>query len=243
MSTALATRTTEVEVRIDGVTLPGTLSIPEGGRPAQGIVVFAHGSGSSRKSPRNEFVARELNGEGLATLLLDLLTEEESRVRRYVFDIPFLARRLCGAVLWIRRHGETSRLPIGLFGASTGAAAALETAAEDADIRAVVSRGGRPDLAMDLLAKVHAPTLLIVGDKDGEVLRLNRLAFDWLRCPTEIAVVRGAGHLFEEPGTLEDVAALAAAWFLKHLPHPAPEESTQPCLLTDMTPELDWLHI
>ncbi|CAG0984381.1 Putative phosphoribosyl transferase [Phycisphaerales bacterium] len=236
------TRCMEVEVRANGVTLPGVLGMPARGREVHGVVVFAHGTGSGRRSPRNERVARDLNDAGLATLLLDLLTAEESRVRSNVFDIPFLARRLAGAVEWVKKNPKTAKLAIGLFGASTGAAAALEAAAEDLDVRAVVSRGGRPDLAMDLLAKVHAPTLLIVGEKDAEVMRLNRLAFEWLRCPTEIAVVSGAGHLFEEPGALEDVAVLASAWFLTHLPHPI-DEGAQACLLTDMTPELDWLHI
>jgi putative phosphoribosyl transferase len=193
--------------------LPGDLRLPEG---AGGLVLFAHGSGSSRASPRNVQVARTLNEAGLGTLLFDLLTRDESLDRALVFDIPLLADRLLAATWWARQ--ELPGPPIGYFGASTGAGAALWAAAEPGnDIRAVVSRGGRPDLAADRLPDVAAPTLLIVGGADPQVLELNRLAHRELRCPNELAVVAGAGHLFEEPGALERVAALASTWFARHL--------------------------
>ncbi len=183
-----------------------------------GLVIFAHGSGSSRFSPRNGFVARELRTAGFATLLFDLLTAEESLDRARVFDITLLAERLLEAVDWARRRPELASLPIGLFGASTGAAAALVAAAEEPEVvRAVVSRGGRPDLAGPALPKVRAPTLLIVGGHDTVVLELNRLARRRMAAPVELAVVPGAGHLFEEPGALERVVELARDWFRRWL--------------------------
>jgi putative phosphoribosyl transferase len=199
--------------------LPGDLAIPD--RPA-GIVVFAHGSGSSRLSPRNVEVAEALAQAGLATLLFDLLTPDEAADRRNVFDIGLLGGRLLSAGDWVRWAPGSASLPVGYFGASTGAAAALWAAAEmGEEVRAVVSRGGRPDLTGDRLSKVSAPTLLIVGGHDTEVLELNRQAARHLRCPHELVVVPGAGHLFEEPGALERVGEYAATWFGKHLPRRA----------------------
>jgi putative phosphoribosyl transferase len=208
-----------VTIAADQVRLACDLALPA---PASGIVAFAHGSGSSRHSPRNMSVARRLNRAGLATLLLDLLTPEEELDRTRVFDIPLLAGRLAAATRWLREEPDTSRLPIGYFGASTGAAAALWAAACDPVVRAVVSRGGRPDLAGEHLPSVHAPTLLIVGGDDDVVLMLNREAAAAMRCPTELVVIPGATHLFEEPGTLEQVADHAAGWFLRHLPTHTP---------------------
>jgi len=184
---------------------------------ARGIVVFAHGSGSSRLSPRNRHVAAQLNTAGLATVLFDLLTEEEAEDRRNVFDIALLGRRMAEAV--VEAHEQYPRLPVGLFGASTGAAAALHAAARHEDIvRAVVSRGGRPDLASHAaLRKVRAPTLLIVGGDDTGVIEMNEQACAALGCVKHLAIVPGATHLFEEPGTLEEVARLAAEWFTRHL--------------------------
>ncbi|MEU6576789.1 phosphoribosyltransferase family protein [Streptomyces sp. NPDC046805] len=205
----------EVEVPAGRARLVARFVLPEG---ARGVVAFAHGSGSSRNSPRNRYVAGVLNRAGLGTLLLDLLTVEEERDRYNVFDIDLLADRLREASAWLRR--ETA-LPVGYFGASTGAGAALEAAADDPDIGAVVSRGGRPDLASPAaLARVEAPTLLIVGGDDIRVLSLNRLAADQMRCEHRIAVVPGAGHLFAEPGTLATVASLARDWFTAHLVRP-----------------------
>ncbi|UGY91023.1 phosphoribosyltransferase [Streptomyces gobiensis] len=203
----------EAEVRIDagGVELIGDLKVPEG---APAIVVFAHGSGSSRRSPRNRSVAQALNGAGLGTLLFDLLTREEELDRANVFDIEVLAGRLMEVTRWLRRRESA---PISYFGASTGAAAALRAAAgADMEIAAVVSRGGRPDLAGPALAAVRAPTLLIVGGNDEMVLDLNRRAQAELRCESQLAVVPEATHLFEEPGALEEVAELARDWFLDH---------------------------
>ncbi len=189
----------------------GFLGVPEA---ARGLVVFAHGSGSSRFSPRNDFVARELRRAGFATFLFDLLTPEEAADRRKVFDIPLLAGRLLEAAAWARGRPETAALPLGLFGASTGAAAALVAAAEEpAAVTAVVSRGGRPDLAGAALTRVEAPTLLIVGGRDHVVIELNELARRQMHCPVELRIVPGAGHLFEEPGTLEQVVELARDWF------------------------------
>ncbi|MFR0354644.1 phosphoribosyltransferase family protein [Streptomyces sediminimaris] len=202
----------EIGIPTRHVRLAARFVLPEG---APAVVAFAHGSGSSRHSPRNRYVADVLNGAGLGTLLLDLLTEDEEDNRHNVFDIVLLARRLRAAADWVRR--ETA-LPVAYFGASTGAAAALEAAAVDADVRAVVSRGGRPDLASPAaLAHVRAPTLFVVGSLDARVLSLNRLAADWMHCDHRIAVVPGAGHLFEEPGTLPAVAGLARDWFTGHL--------------------------
>jgi putative phosphoribosyl transferase len=206
----------EVTVTADGVRLPGHLTVPAG---AAGIVVFAHGSGSSRHSGRNRHVAGVLHRSGLGTLLFDLLTDAEAGRRENVFDIGLLARRLAGAVAWVRNRPGSVQLPIGLFGASTGAAAALIVAA-DPGVGAVVSRGGRPDLAGAMLADVRAPTLLLVGGRDDAVLELNRAAQKELACTNRLVVVPGAGHLFEEPGTLDAVAELAAEWFATHLSAP-----------------------
>lgn len=195
--------------------LAGTLTWPT--HPC-GVVLFAHGSGSGRSSPRNLAVARQLRRAGLATLLLDLLTEAEAADRRNVFDIPLLARRLLGARHWVAKQPETAELPAGLFGASTGAAAALIAAAAAPDaIGAVVSRGGRPDLAGEALREVHAPTLLLVGSRDAQVLELNYAALARLPGPKRLVVVPGATHLFEEPGTLEEAARWAAEWFVHYL--------------------------
>ena len=211
-----------------GVLVPGNLTIPELPR---GIVAFAHGSGSSRLSPRNREVAQAFNADGFATLLFDLLTPEEELDRANVFDIPLLGRRLAAATGWLRRQAETSELALGYFGASTGAAAALIAAADLGDqVSAVVSRGGRPDLAARRLGEVLAPTLLIVGGLDPQVLQLNREARRQLHCTNDLEVVVGATHLFEEPGTLEAVARLASDWFARHLagtqaPEPARHET------------------
>ena len=204
----------EVEVDAGELILPGHLTAPSG---AVGVVVFAHGSGSSRHSPRNRFVADQLNTAGLATLTFDLLTDAEARDRRNVFDIGLLASRLASAAEWVRDHPAVAGLPVALFGASTGAAAALVAASDRSrEFAAVVSRGGRPDLAGDRLAHVTAPTLLIVGGDDTVVIGLNRDAQRSLRCERRLSIVPGATHLFEEPGTLESVAELAAAWFVEH---------------------------
>jgi len=194
--------------------LPGLLSLPE--RP-QGLVLFAHGSGSSRLSPRNTFVARVLNESSLGTLLFDLLTEFEAADRGNVFDIELLADRLAAAIAWIARHDQTASLPLGLFGASTGAAAALVSATREPRVAAIVSRGGRPDLARHLLGRVDVPTLLIVGGQDEQVLALNRVAHAVMTCDKQLSIVPGATHLFEEPGTLDEAARLAAEWFVRHL--------------------------
>jgi pimeloyl-ACP methyl ester carboxylesterase len=209
----------DVTVHAGTVTLEGALSVPE---PAEGVVLFAHGSGSSRFSPRNRYVADFLNAGALGTLLLDLLTAEESeideRTAELRFDIGLLSRRLVDAVDWLGTRPETRDLRIGIFGASTGAAAALNAAAErPARVAAVVSRGGRPDLAMEALPRVRAPTLLIVGGLDGPVIGMNRRAAARLACEHEIEIIPGATHLFEEPGKLEAVAQLARNWFLQHL--------------------------
>jgi putative phosphoribosyl transferase len=205
----------EIVLTSDGLELPGTLRIPS---PCAGSVVFAHGSGSSRLSPRNRAVASYLVARGCATLLFDLLTPDEAADRGNVFDIALLAQRLRDATVWLRgRGGELSSLPVGLFGASTGAAAAIVAAAgAGRDIAAVVSRGGRPDLAGGSLPNVTAPTLLLVGSLDTEVLELNRAAQTLMHCENHLHVVPGASHLFEELGTLEIVAQQAAAWFVEH---------------------------
>ncbi|MER5202638.1 phosphoribosyltransferase family protein [Streptomyces sp. NPDC002825] len=207
-------RDTDVRIPVGGVTLGGRLAVPEG---ARGIVLFAHGSGSSRHSPRNRAVAEALNRAGLGTLLFDLLTESEATDRAHVFDTPLLAGRLAGATEWLAARPESTGLPFGYFGASTGAAAALWAAGDPASpVSAVVSRGGRPDLAAEHLARVRAPTLLVVGGADALVLDLNRRAQALLRCENRLSVVGGAGHLFEEPGALEEVADLATSWFQEH---------------------------
>ncbi len=208
----------EVQPTAGPVRLAGYLTVP---RKAQGIVLFAHGSGSSRHSPRNRYVATVLNQAGLGTLLFDLLTRDEDADRANVFDIGLLARRLTDVTRWLRSQPTASRAALGYFGASTGAAAALWAAAEPgAGIGAVVSRGGRPDLARPRLAAVMAPTLLIVGELDDLVLGLNRDAQAQLRCENKLAIVPGATHLFEEPGTLATAAALARDWFVRHLGSP-----------------------
>lgn len=207
-------------VRVPPLGLEGLLRLPE--HPI-GIVLFAHGSGSGRLSPRNNHVAAGLEEGRIATLLFDLLTPEEELDRRNVFDIGLLASRLTMATNWLREGEELPRLPVGYFGASTGAAAALVAASvPDSEISAIVSRGGRPDLAGAALTMVRAPTLLIVGSRDPEVLELNRGAFANLHREKELAVVEGAGHLFEEPGTLDEVVRLARRWFELWLPQPAP---------------------
>lgn len=207
-------------VRIGTRGLPGELVETSEQR---GVVVFAHGSGSSRLSPRNRQVAAVLQEHGLGTLLFDLLTPEEAQDRRLVFDIPLLADRLVGAIDWLRSRPGRADQRIGLFGASTGAAAALvAAAARPADVAAVVSRGGRPDLASAALGAVRVPTLLIVGGDDTEALALNREALQRLHAEKRLSVVPGATHLFEEPGALDAVARLAADWFLLHLSRSPP---------------------
>jgi dienelactone hydrolase len=208
-----------VRVPVGRAALEGNLSLPQG---ARGMVLFAHGSGSSRHSPRNRHVARMLNEAKLATLLVDLLTPEEeaidARTAHLRFDIGLLTERLIGATDWLTQHSDTRHLRVGYFGASTGAGAALVAAAERPDVvGAVVSRGGRPDLAGPALAHVRAPTLLIVGGFDLQVIQLNRVAFAQLRCEKELVIVPGATHLFEEPGTLDEVARLAREWFERYL--------------------------
>jgi putative phosphoribosyl transferase len=209
----------QVQLPAGPVRLEGVLGIPEG---ARGIVLFAHGSGSSRHSPRNRFVAEQLRQAYLATLLMDLLTLEEEaidqRAGQHRFDIGLLANRLVSATDWLARFPETRQLKIGYFGASTGAAAALVAAAERPDsVSAVVSRGGRPDLAGAALAQVRAPTLLIVGGRDQPVLALNQQALVHLKGEKQLVIIPGATHLFEEPGALEGVAALARDWLVRHL--------------------------
>ncbi|HEY7752845.1 MAG TPA: dienelactone hydrolase family protein [Steroidobacteraceae bacterium] len=212
------TRPREVAVTLQGIRLKGLLRLPPG---ATGIVLFAHGSGSGRLSPRNNYVAEQLGAAGLATLLVDLLTGQEEEIDAVTaelrFDIPLLTGRLAGVTAWALEQPELGKLAIGYFGASTGAAAALAAAARVPAVAAVVSRGGRPDLAGDALPRVRAATLLIVGGDDEQVLELNRQALARLRCEAKLEIVPGATHLFEEPGTLEQVAALAADWFTDHL--------------------------
>lgn len=212
-----------VAIEAGRAVLHGDLSVPEG---ALGIVIFAHGSGSSRRSVRNRAVAQALRDAGLGTLLMDLLTESEEaidiRTRALRFDIDLLAGRVAASADWASRQPPTAPLRIGLFGASTGAAAALIAAARRPDlVHAVVSRGGRPDLAGSTLHLVSAPTLLIVGGADDLVIDLNQQAYAEMRCERHLAIVPGATHLFEEPGTLEEVARLASEWFTRHLGHPA----------------------
>ena len=209
----------EVRVPAGAATLEGNLGIPEG---AVGVVLFAHGSGSGRNSPRNRYVAEALREAGLATLLIDLLTpeeeEEDLRTRRLRFDIGLLAERLVAATDWLIENPDTQNLPVGYFGASTGAAAALVAAAErPGAVGAIASRGGRPDLAGEALPRVAAPTLLIVGGKDEPVIGMNREAMAQMCAEKELEIVPGATHLFEEPGALDEVARLAARWFARHL--------------------------
>lgn len=208
-----------VQVPLDGQLLPGDLTVPA--KP-QGIVLFAHGSGSSRHSPRNQYVSHTLHQRHLATLLIDLLTAQEDvideRTAEYRFDIPMLADRLVTIVDWLRGRKETASLPVGLFGASTGGGAALIAAAQrPSEIAAIVSRGGRPDLAGASLPNVTTPTLLIVGGLDSPVIQMNRDAMEQMPGEVKLEIVPGATHLFEEPGTLERAADLAGAWFVRHL--------------------------
>jgi putative phosphoribosyl transferase len=212
----------DVLVVVDDASLPGEWAVPANG-DARGAVIFAHGSGSSRHSPRNQFVAQELRKAGLATLLFDLLTPEEEQIDarsgHLRFDIQLLASRLVGATDWLRRSPYASTLKFGYFGASTGGGAALVAAAyRPDDIGAVVSRGGRPDLAGRFLGQVQAPVLLIVGGKDRRVIEMNQAAIEQMACEASMEVVPGATHLFEEPGALEEVARLARAWFETCLP-------------------------
>jgi len=207
-----------IEISVVAGVLEGDLVVPSG---ASGIVVFAHGSGSSRYSPRNQFVAEQLRKAGLGTLLMDLLTPAEESVDVYTsehrFDIPMLASRVVLATDWLRDQPNYSGLKVGYFGASTGAAAALVAATERSNVAAVVSRGGRPDLAGNRLHRVTAPTMLIVGGNDTEVITLNRNANELLTCEKRLEIVPGASHLFEEPGKLETVAQLAREWFVRFL--------------------------
>jgi len=211
-------QTLQVEIPVDYVKLGGILEIPDG---ARAVVVFVHGSGSSRFSPRNRQVAAGLQNAGFATLLFDLLTLEEQQHddvdSTYRFNIALLARRLGATLLWLHQRAEVASLRVGLFGASTGAAAAVVAAAGGSAVDAIVSRGGRPDLARQALASVSTPTLLIVGELDTEVIRLNQKAAEQLICEHQIAIVAGATHLFEEPGALDEVTRLAAGWFVRWL--------------------------
>lgn len=204
-----------VTIHADGESLEGTLALPP---DARGLVLFAHGSGSSRLSPRNNYVAQVLRGGGVGTLLFDLLSAEEDRDYANRFAIGLLAERLVAATRWVRQEAEAAGLPLGYFGASTGAAAALRAAAQLGDgIKAVVSRGGRPDLTGPSISQVTAPTLLIVGGLDDVVIGMNEKAYAELRTEKQMVIVPGATHLFEEPGTLEEAARLALAWFQRHL--------------------------
>ena len=215
MATTTKPMERQVEIPSGRRKLSGILRVPAG---ARGIVAFAHGSGSGRFSPRNQFVARVLEKGGLATLLLDLLEEEEAEDREKVFDIELLAERLQSAADWLSQEPQTHALRLGYFGASNGAGAALVAAARNpAAVAAVVSRGGRPDLAHASLSAVQAPTLLIVGGNDDVVIELNERALRLLRCSKQLVIVPGATHLFEEPGTLEEVARLAKEWFIRYL--------------------------
>jgi len=217
--------TLSVEVPAGRVTLAGDLTIPDA---PVGIVAFAHGSGSSRNSPRNRQVAQTLVEHGLATLLFDLLTPEEERAERHTrhlrFDVGLLANRLTSTLEWAKHQPHIEALPIGIFGASTGAASALIASTRLPDVAAIVSRGGRPDLAHHALPHVTVPTLLIVGSHDREVLELNRRAMQRMNAPTRLHIVEGAGHLFEEPGALAEVTLAASTWFRKHLCAPTVHE-------------------
>jgi putative phosphoribosyl transferase len=220
-SAGLAIEHVPVTVTVDSIPLEGDLSLPTA---ARGAVMFAHGSGSSRHSPRNRYVADVLNEGGLATLLMDLLTADEQQVDLQTamlrFDIPFLARRLEAITKWLASYPEVRHLKLGHFGASTGAAAALVAAAElPRLVQAVVSRGGRPDLAGAALARVEAPTLLMVGSADPVVLDLNRKAMELMQCEKQLQIIPGAGHLFGEPGALKKASVLARDWFLEKLPN------------------------
>lgn len=209
----------EIEMDLGSASLSGTLSLP---RNTERLVLFAHGSGSSRFSSRNRYVAGVIGEAGIGTVLFDLLTPEEERIDRFTaelrFDIALLTQRVIEATLWLQAQSDTKALALGYFGASTGAAAALAAAAQLQDVAAVVSRGGRPDLVLPVLHRVKAPTLLIVGGLDTAVVEFNRQAFVRLDCVKELRIVPGATHLFEEPGTLEEVARLASEWFQEYLP-------------------------
>ncbi|MDO9280935.1 MAG: dienelactone hydrolase family protein [Methylotenera sp.] len=208
-----------VHIPVDEVYIEGMLSLP---KHASGLVLFAHGSGSSRHSPRNNYVAQVLRDDGIGTLLMDLLSPEEDMNYQTRFDIPLLTKRLLAATRWVKANALTDVLPLGYFGASTGAAAALQAAAVlNDEISAVVSRGGRPDLAgQNFLSRVKAPTLLLVGGRDDVVITLNREAYDLMHSKKELVIIPGATHLFEEAGTLEQVAYQASAWFLRYLKSP-----------------------
>ncbi|HQA72297.1 MAG: alpha/beta hydrolase [Bacteriovoracaceae bacterium] len=198
-----------------GASLEGIMTVPE---HASGLVIFAHGAGSSRLSPRNTYVARILQHSGLGTLLFDLLTQEEDLIYRNRFDIDLISRRMAEATVWVAESTRARALELGYFGASTGSAAALKASVEvGVEIRAIVSRGGRPDLVMDVLPEVRSPTLFIVGENDAVVADLNRQAFDSLAGEKELRIVEGAGHLFEEPGKLDIVAGLASKWFRTYM--------------------------
>ena len=217
-------RIAQITIPGDGIALDGILGLPE--RP-KGVIAFAHGSGSGRFSPRNQFVARVLETGGFATLLLDLLTPDEADDRSKVFDIDLLADRLLLAQGWLLSHARTKNLRAGYFGASTGAGAALQAAAREPDaVGAVVSRGGRPDLAGPYLSRVTAPTLLLVGGEDGPVIGMNEEALGQLTCQKQLMIIPGATHLFEEPGTLEQVAQAALHWFRRYL-HPEPHQAKE----------------
>ncbi len=204
----------DVQIRLDSIVLPGILAVPP---DAAGLVVFAHGSGSSRFSPRNAFISQVIQEQGIGTLLFDLLTEDEDFIYDNRFDIDLIANRLLAATDWLLARPEAASLTLGYFGASTGAAAALKAAVHENRVRAIVSRGGRPDLALDVIPRVRAATMLIVGGNDAIVIDLNRHAYNRLQCAKRMEIVPGASHLFEEPGTLEIAAGLAAGWFKEHL--------------------------
>lgn len=205
----------QIKIKIDEVVLEGILRIPN---DSFGIVLFVHGAGSSRLSPRNNYVAQILDKAKIASLLFDLLTEEEDQIYANRFDIKLLTKRLIDATKWVRGKSQTKNLPLGYFGASTGAAAAISAAAMlDGKIKAIVSRGGRPDLADQFLDKIKAPTLLIVGENDPDVLKLNQKSLKKIKSIKKLEVIAGASHLFEEPGTLEKVTDLATTWFRKYL--------------------------
>lgn len=227
MEQAINEKSVQIHIEPE-VRLSGSLSIPFG---AQGIILFAHGSGSSRHSPRNQFVAYTLNYGRMGTLLIDLLTPNEElvdmRTRHLRFNIELLASRLIGAIDWLHENPESRSLKIGIFGASTGAAAAMVAASRRPKlVSAVVSRGGRPDLAGSSLSKVNTPTLLIVGSNDIPVLEMNRMAMERMKCPKELEIIQGASHLFEEPGKLKLVARSAQKWFSKHLSESLPKTAS-----------------
>jgi len=215
----------EIQIPVDKVILTGLLAVP---KETYGLILFVHGSGSSRFSPRNNFVADHLNQGRFATLLIDLLSEQEDSHYETRFDISLLTKRVVSIIEWLKKNEELKELPLGLFGASTGAAAALKAAAQKPDaVKAVVSRGGRPDLAKEALAQVKAPTLLIVGGADFQVIELNEGAYQELHCPKNLEIVPGATHLFEEPGCLLKVAQLAEKWFtLKGMARQSPITTT-----------------